>query len=119
MMLLSQGSDSSNINAGIYQLVDLTGKAPTDGFLLFHRADEGHGSFTCYIDRTYKTITNSNGAIQKVVKNEGTKFFGTGDGKYGGSWHLYTIPIKKGSTWEISGTGIDEKHMYFMTFAKE
>lgn len=68
--------------------VGYSGVAPSDGFLMVHRDDSAYNTFNIYV-------------------NGRRVGYGTGDGSYGGSTHLYTIPISKGATWSISGGGIN------------
>lgn len=72
---------------GDYQSVPWSGIAPKTGFLMVHRHDGGYGTFNIKIDGV-------------------TRAYGDGDGSYGGSTHLYTIPIKKGSSYAVSGAGL-------------
>lgn len=67
--------------------VGTSGIVNTNGFLLIHRDDSGYGKFSALI-------------------NGRSIAYGSGDGSYGGSTHLYTIPIAKNCYCSMNGNGI-------------
>ena len=74
--------------SGGYSYVDASGTAPCDGFLLITSHNGGYGhKMICEID-----------GIRVAYRD--------GDGSYGGSYNTNCVPVKKGSSWSISGDGL-------------
>ena len=85
--LESQVTDLWNATSfsGGYSYVGASGTAPCDGFLLITTDNSGYGhKMVCEID-----------GIRVAYRN--------GDGSYGGSSNTNCVPVKKGSSWNISG----------------
>ena len=71
--------------SGGYSYVDASGTAPCDGFLLITTNNSGYGAMLiCEIDGIIVAYRD-------------------GDGSYGGSSNTNCVPVKKGSSWSISG----------------
>lgn len=76
--------DATSFSGG-YSYVGPSGTAPCDGFLLITTDNSGYGhKMVCEID-----------GIRVAYRN--------GDGSYGGSSNTNCVPVKKGSSWSISG----------------
>ena len=85
--LESQVTDLWNATSfsGGYSYVGASGTAPCDGFLLITTDNSGYGhKMVCEID-----------GIRVAYRD--------GDGSYGGSSNTNCVPVKKGSSWNISG----------------
>ena len=88
--LESQVTDLWNATSfsGGYSYVGASGTAPCDGFLLITTDNSGYGhKMVCEID-----------GIRVAYRN--------GDGSYGGSSNTNCVPVKKGSSWNISGQNL-------------
>ena len=74
--------------SGGYSYVGASGTAPCDGFLLITTNNSGYGhKMVCEID-----------GIRVAYRD--------GDGSYGGSSNTNCVPVKKGSSWSISGQAL-------------
>ena len=79
--------DATSFSGG-YSYVGASGTAPCDGFLLITTHNGGYGhKMICEID-----------GIRVAYRD--------GDGSYGGSYNTNCVPVKKGSSWSISGDGL-------------
>lgn len=80
--------DDATSFSGGYSHVGASGTAPCDGFLLITSDNSGYGDkMICEID-----------GIRVAYRS--------GDGSYGGSSNTNCIPVKKGSSWSISGQSL-------------